>query len=75
MHLVAWSASCVPIVLELIVRMSNISISHMLNRACLFPGTTNTFFYYYVLFLLYICVIVLLLLYVFNWIFIFIFWH
>ena len=37
LHLAALSASCVPIVLQFIVRMSNISLSGMPNRACSFP--------------------------------------
>ena len=75
LHLMALSVSCVPIVLQFIVRMFSISISGMPNNACPFPGTTKklkTFLCYYVLFLLCICLIVYCCLVIcFTWIFVF----
>ena len=41
MHLAAWLASFVPVVLQFVVRMCNISMVDMPDKACLFPRTTK----------------------------------
>ena len=42
LHLSALSASCVPIVLQFIIRMSSVLISGMPKKACPFLQTTKT---------------------------------